>query len=67
MVFTVEMCQSAYGDLGQQLYDAALAGNTSEVAALLSNPEARSFINWQDKVACPPSPTPLLCFYTVFL
>ena len=38
MVFTVEMCQSAYGDLGQQLFDAALAGNTSEVAALQPPP-----------------------------
>ena len=53
-------CLYAYGYLGQQLYDAARNGKTSAVAALLSNPEARSFINWHDKVACPTSPTPLL-------
>ena len=60
MVCTVEMCQSAYGDRGQQLYDAARDGKASEDVALLSNPEARSFMNWQDTVACPTSPTPLL-------
>ena len=53
-------CLYAYGYLGQQLWNAALNGKTSDVAALLSNPEARSFINWQDTVACPTSPTPLL-------
>jgi hypothetical protein len=39
--------------LGRQLYDAAEDGNTSDVAALLSNPEARSFINWQKRLHVP--------------
>jgi len=42
-------CLYTHGYLGQQLFDAARDGKTSEVAALLSNPEARSFINWQDE------------------
>ena len=53
-------CLYAYGYLGQQLWNAALNGKTLDVAALLSNPEARSFINGQNEVACPTSPTPLL-------
>jgi hypothetical protein len=51
--------------LGKQLYDAASNGNTSRVAALLSDPKARSFINWQNEVACVAYPSP--CFCTVFL
>ncbi len=58
-------CLYTYGYLGQQLWDAAANGKTSEVVALLSNPEARSFINWQDQVACVAYPSP--CSYTVFL
>jgi hypothetical protein len=55
-------CLHPHGYLGQQLFNAAEKGNTSEVVALLSTPEARSFINWQhpNRVACPTSPTPLL-------
>ncbi len=53
-------CLHTHGYLGQQLWWAAFNGKTSEVVALLSNPAARSFINWQDEVACPTSPTPLL-------
>ncbi len=55
-------CLYTHGYLGQQLWDAASKGKTSEVVALLSNPEARSFINWQNpkQVACATSPAPLL-------
>ncbi len=66
-------CLHTHGYLGQQLYDAASNGKTSEVVALLSTPDARSFINWQDPVACPTSPTPLLaptlcfCEYISFI
>ncbi len=53
-------CLYTHGYLGQQLFSAAMNGYTSEVVALLSKPEFRSFINWQDQVAYPTSPTPLL-------
>ena len=45
---------SGWSNGGRQLYDAARDGNLLKVVALLSNPEGRSFINWQDEVACPP-------------
>jgi len=61
--------------LGRQLYDAARNGNgnchcdgngnAKDVAELLKNPKARSFINWQDEVACVAYPSPCSC--TVFL
>jgi ankyrin repeat protein len=41
--------EQTYGYLGQQLWNAARDGKTSEVVALLSNAEALSFINWEDK------------------
>jgi hypothetical protein len=65
LVWVHATCLHTHGYLGQQLYWAAWNGKTSEIVALLSNPEARSFINWQNpnQVACPTSPAPLLaCF-----
>ena len=45
---------------GNQLYDAAKNGKLPEVGALLSKPNARSFVNWENPdMVCVPRRLPL--------